>query len=107
MLGRLRVARLLAGGRGQPSADTRAVADAIVAGSTIACELGGHLQALDINPLICGPAGAGAGGALGVPPGRWGPAPAPTAPHGRRGSHRLSGARRPAEPRRSGPERRA
>jgi len=66
MLGRLRVARLLAGVRGQPSADTRAVADAIVAVSTIACELGGHLEALDINPLICGPAGAVAVDALAV-----------------------------------------
>jgi hypothetical protein len=66
MLGRLRVARLLAGVRGQPSADTRAVADAIVAVSAIACELGGHLEALDINPLICGPAGAVAVDALAV-----------------------------------------
>ena len=58
MLGRLRVAGLLAGVRGQPAADTGAVAEAVVAVSTIARELGDHLEALDINPLICGPAGA-------------------------------------------------
>jgi len=58
MLGRLRVAGLLAGVRGQPAADTRAVAGAVVAVSAIAGELGDHLEALDINPLICGPDGA-------------------------------------------------
>ena len=58
MLGRLRVAGLLAGVRGQPAADTRAVAGAVVAVSAIAGELGDHLEALDINPLICGPGGA-------------------------------------------------
>jgi acyl-CoA synthetase (NDP forming) len=74
MLSRLRVAALLAGFRGQPPADLDAVARAITGVSAIACELGGELAALDINPLICGPAGvvavdvlaepaAGAGGA--------------------------------------------
>ena len=58
MLGRLRVAGLLAGVRGQPAADTAAIAGAVVAVSAIARELGDHLEALDINPLICGPAGA-------------------------------------------------
>jgi acyl-CoA synthetase (NDP forming) len=58
MLDRLRVAGLLAGVRGQPPADTGAVAEAVVAVSMIARELGDHLEALDINPLICGPAGA-------------------------------------------------
>jgi acyl-CoA synthetase (NDP forming) len=58
MLGRLRVAGLLAGVRGQPTADTRAVTGAVVAVSAIASELGDHLEALDINPLICGPDGA-------------------------------------------------
>jgi acetate---CoA ligase (ADP-forming) len=58
MLGRLRVAGLLAGVRGQPAADTRAVAGVVVAVSAIAGELGDHLEALDINPLICGPDGA-------------------------------------------------
>jgi hypothetical protein len=58
MLSRLRVARLLSGFRGQPPASLGAVAAAITAVSAIACELGGALAALDINPLICGPAGA-------------------------------------------------
>jgi acyl-CoA synthetase (NDP forming) len=58
MLGRLRVAGLLAGVRGQPAADTGAIATAVVAVSAIASELGDHLEALDINPLICGPGGA-------------------------------------------------
>ena len=58
LLGRLRVAGLLAGVRGQPPADTGVVAEAVVAVSAIATELGDHLAALDINPLICGPAGA-------------------------------------------------
>ena len=58
MLGRLRVAGLLAGVRGQPAADTGAIAGAVVAVSAIARELGDQLEALDINPLICGPGGA-------------------------------------------------
>jgi hypothetical protein len=35
--------------------------------STIACELGGELAGLDINPLICGPAGVVAVDVLAVP----------------------------------------
>ncbi len=58
MLGRLRVAGLLAGVRGQPAADTGAIAGAVVAVSAIARELGDQLEALDINPLICGPGSA-------------------------------------------------
>ena len=58
MLSRLRVARLLAGFRGQPPANLGAVAAAITGVSAIAAELGGELAALDVNPLICGPSGA-------------------------------------------------
>jgi acyl-CoA synthetase (NDP forming) len=58
MLSRLRVAPLLTGFRGRPPADLGAIAQAITAVSAIACELGGELAALDINPLICGPGGA-------------------------------------------------
>jgi acetate---CoA ligase (ADP-forming) len=58
MLSRLRAARLLAGFRGRPPADLGAIAAAITAVSAIACELGGELAALDVNPLICTPAGA-------------------------------------------------
>jgi acetate---CoA ligase (ADP-forming) len=64
MLGRLRVAGLLAGVRGEPPADTAAAAGAVVAVSAIARELGDQLEALDINPLICGPSGAVAVDAL-------------------------------------------
>jgi acyl-CoA synthetase (NDP forming) len=70
MLGRLRVATLLAGVRGQPPADTGAIAEAVVAVSAIASELGDHLEALDINPLICGPRGAVAVDVLAVRRGR-------------------------------------
>jgi acyl-CoA synthetase (NDP forming) len=67
MLGTLRVARLLAGVRGQPRADLDAVAAAITGLSGLATELGDVLEALDINPLICGPDRAVAVDALAVP----------------------------------------
>ncbi len=64
---RLRIAPVLAGSRGQPAADLGAIADAITALSRLACDLGDALDALDINPLICGPAGAVAADALLIP----------------------------------------
>ena len=67
MLARLRVSALLAGARGQPPADLAAIAAAITGLSALACELGDALDALDINPLICGPSGAVAVDALVVP----------------------------------------
>jgi hypothetical protein len=67
MLGQLRVATLLAGVRGQQPADLAAVAAAIAGLSALAAELGGALEALDVNPLICGPAGAVAVDALAIP----------------------------------------
>ena len=66
MLGPLRVSRLLAGVRGQPPADLDAVTAAITGLSQLAAELGDVLEALDINPLICGPAGAVAVDALAI-----------------------------------------
>ncbi len=54
----LRVSKLLAGVRGAPSADLDAVTSAIAGLSALALELGSELAALDVNPLICGPAGA-------------------------------------------------
>jgi acetate---CoA ligase (ADP-forming) len=66
LIGRLRVARLLAGARGQPAADLAAVAAAIASVSAIATDLGGQLAALDINPLICRPSGVIAVDALAV-----------------------------------------
>jgi acetate---CoA ligase (ADP-forming) len=66
LLGRIRAARLLDGVRGAPSANRDAVASAIAALSGLALELGDAIKALDINPLICGPAGAVAVDALAI-----------------------------------------
>ncbi len=63
----LRVRKLLAGVRGAVAADMNAVIAAITGLSTLALELGDELEALDVNPLICGPAGAVAVDALAIP----------------------------------------
>jgi hypothetical protein len=63
----LRVAEVLDGVRGKPPCDLGAVADALVAFSVLAADLGEHLDALDVNPLICSPSGALAVDALAVP----------------------------------------
>ena len=67
LVGRLWVAALLAGARGQPAADLDAVTAAITGLSQLAVELGDGLEALDVNPLICGPHGAVAVDALAIP----------------------------------------
>jgi acetate---CoA ligase (ADP-forming) len=67
LTGELRVARLLAGARGGAAADLESVTKAITGLADLACELGEHLEALDINPLICGPHGAVAADALVIP----------------------------------------
>jgi acetate---CoA ligase (ADP-forming) len=66
MIAELRIARLLAGVRGTPPADLAAVVRAITGLSELAIELGGELEALDVNPLICGPSGATAVDVLAV-----------------------------------------
>jgi hypothetical protein len=66
-LARLRIASVLAGSRGQPAADPGAIADAVEGLSRLACDLGEAAEALDINPLICGPHGAVAVDALLIP----------------------------------------
>jgi acetyl-CoA synthetase/acetyltransferase len=58
MLAELKVATLLAGVRGAPPADLGAIVRAITGLAELACELGQDIDALDINPLICGPRGA-------------------------------------------------
>jgi acetate---CoA ligase (ADP-forming) len=63
----LRVRKLLAGVRGAAAADMDAVIAAITGLSTLALELGDELEALDVNPLICGSAGAVAVDALAIP----------------------------------------
>ncbi len=65
MLRRLRVSAVLGGAaRACFTADLVNIAAAITGLSALACELGDVLDALDINPLICGPAGAVAADAL-------------------------------------------
>jgi acetate---CoA ligase (ADP-forming) len=66
MITGLRAARLLAGVRGAPPADLDAVVRAVTGLSELACELGDELEALDVNPLICGPHGATAVDALAI-----------------------------------------
>ncbi len=67
MIARLRASKLLAGARGAAAADIGAVIRAITGLSALAIELGGELEALDVNPLICGPSGAIAVDALAIP----------------------------------------
>jgi acyl-CoA synthetase (NDP forming) len=57
MLTRLELWRLLQGIRGGPAADVDAVAEAVVALSRLADDLGPVMDALDVNPLIAGPGG--------------------------------------------------
>jgi len=64
---RLEIRSLLDGVRGQPLADVDALARAIVALSWLAHDLGDHLEALDANPIICGPDGCVAVDALAIP----------------------------------------
>jgi succinyl-CoA synthetase beta subunit len=67
LVDRLAIRPLLDGVRGQPAADVGALTRAIVALSWLAHDLGEHLDALDVNPLICGPGGCVAVDALVVP----------------------------------------
>ena len=57
MVDRLEIRPLLDGVRGQPRADIDALVRAIAALSWLALDLGHHLEALDANPIICGPNG--------------------------------------------------
>ncbi len=66
LLDGLRVRTLLDGVRGAPAADLGAVIAAISGLSQLAVELGDQLEALDINPLICGSHGAIAVDALAI-----------------------------------------
>jgi len=64
MVDRLEVRPLLDGVRGQPATDVDALIRAIVSLSWLANDLGDHLEALDANPIICGPNGCVAVDAL-------------------------------------------
>ena len=67
MVDRLAIRPLLDGVRGGPAADVGAVARALVRLSALAADLGDRIEALDVNPLVAGPAGCVAVDALVVP----------------------------------------
>lgn len=67
LLDALAVRPLLDGFRGRPAADVGAVAESIVALATLVAELGAGLDAIEINPLRCGPGGTLALDVLVVP----------------------------------------
>jgi acyl-CoA synthetase (NDP forming) len=67
LLAELKVSKLLAGARGAAPADLGSIVRAMTGLAELASELGQHIDALDINPLICGPDGAIAADALIVP----------------------------------------
>jgi acetate---CoA ligase (ADP-forming) len=69
LVDRLEIRPLLDGVRGQRAADVDALSTAIVAMSWLAHDLAVHLEAIDVNPVICGPSGCVAVDALVVPKG--------------------------------------
>jgi acyl-CoA synthetase (NDP forming) len=75
MISGLRLADILAGVRGQPPCDLDAVVSALVSFSVLVADLGEHLDAFDVNPLICSPSGVLAVDALAVPRRSLPPAP--------------------------------
>lgn len=66
MMRELKTWPLLDGYRGQPKADTKALADAIVAFSNMVAQLGGRLVEAEINPLFVQPVGKGVLAADGI-----------------------------------------
>ena len=67
LIDRLRARPLLDGVRGQPPADVDSLSNAVVGLSWLAHDLGDLLDALDVNPVICGPDGCLAVDALVLP----------------------------------------
>jgi acetate---CoA ligase (ADP-forming) len=67
LIERLKVRTLLDGVRGKPPSDVGALARALVGLSWLAADLGEHLEALDVNPVICGPGGCIAVDVLVIP----------------------------------------
>jgi acyl-CoA synthetase (NDP forming) len=67
MIDRLEIRPLLHGVRGAPAADLGTLAQTLVGLSWLAHDLGEHLDALDANPVICGPGGCVAVDALVIP----------------------------------------
>jgi acetate---CoA ligase (ADP-forming) len=72
LLDRMRIRALLAGWRGAAPVDMTAVADVVVAFSTLATELGDALDAVEANPVIASADGVVAVDALLVVRGRVG-----------------------------------
>jgi acyl-CoA synthetase (NDP forming) len=58
LLGRLRIAPLLAGFRGAPAGDLAALVRSVVGMGQLAVELGDRLGALEVNPVLVSPSGA-------------------------------------------------
>ena len=54
MLGRLAIAPLFAGRRGGAAVDCEALAMVVARFSVLAAEISGHVDGIDVNPLICG-----------------------------------------------------
>lgn len=73
MIGELRIARLLDGGRGRPPSDREALVDALWHFSRLAADLGDLLSEMDVNPLIVTDSGAVAVDALIMPASTDGP----------------------------------
>jgi acyl-CoA synthetase (NDP forming) len=67
LIDRLKMRPLLDGVRGALPSDVGALARAMVGLSWLAHDLGQHLEALDANPVICGPGGCVAVDALVIP----------------------------------------
>jgi acetate---CoA ligase (ADP-forming) len=67
MVDRLAVRPVLDGVRGTAPADVRAVVDALIRLSALALDLGEHIEAIDVNPVIAGPEGCVAADALVIP----------------------------------------
>jgi hypothetical protein len=66
---RLTIRPLLDGARGSPAADLDAVCRALVRLAALATDLGGLIEALDVNPLIAGADGCVAADGLLIPRG--------------------------------------
>jgi acyl-CoA synthetase (NDP forming) len=60
MIESLRAMKMLAGFRGGPPADVGALADVVVRVSTLAQDLDGRIESLDLNPVMVMPEGRGA-----------------------------------------------
>ncbi len=67
MIERLRVRHVLRGVRGNPPADLDSLTNALVAFAHMVASLRGHLESVDVNPVVVGPSGTVAVDAVVVP----------------------------------------